>query len=67
MELWCRLNITSSLLEGLVKHELLCKRTDVKEWLMPGDDDVPALPDGYVMSFAHFHEHGFTVPPHRFF
>jgi len=23
-------------------------------------------PDGYVVSFAHFHERGFTTPSHKF-
>ena len=28
---------------------------------------MPSPPDGYVVSFAHFHKHGFTTPAHRFF
>ena len=30
-------------------------------------EDAPAPPDGYVISFVLFHEHGLTVPPHPFF
>ena len=32
-----------------------------------GYDDVPAPPDGYVVSFALFHERGLMVPHHPFF
>jgi hypothetical protein len=38
----------------------------VKEWLLPGHEDVPALPDGYIVSFVPFHERGFAMPPHPF-
>ena len=27
---------------------------------------MPSPPDGYVVSFAHFHERGFVTPAHRF-
>ena len=27
---------------------------------------MPAPPDGYVVSFTHFHEHWFVTPAHRF-
>jgi hypothetical protein len=37
------------------------------EWLVLESEDVPALPDGYVISFAPFHKHGLVSPPHRFF
>ena len=33
---------------------------------MPGDEDVPSPPDGYVVSFAHFHEQRFTTLAHKF-
>ena len=36
------------------------------EWLLPGDEDGPSPPEGYVVSFALFHERGFTVPAHTF-
>ena len=41
-------------------------RTLVEEWLLPGDEDSPSLPDSYVVSFAHFHEHRLTTPTHKF-
>ena len=37
------------------------------EWLVPGGEDVPMPPDGYIVSFAPFHEHGFAIPPYLFF
>ena len=37
------------------------------EWLVPGRKEAPASPDGYVVSFTLFHEHGLAVPPHPFF
>jgi hypothetical protein len=41
-------------------------RTVGNEWLVPTDKDVSASPDGYVMLFAPFHEHGLSMPPHKF-
>ena len=66
MEPWCRSNITLQRVEGLVRCGLLYARTAAEEWRLPGDEDVPSPPDGYVMSFAHFHERGFTTPAHKF-
>ena len=37
-----------------------------EEWRLPGNEDVPSPPEGYVMSFAHFHERGFAIPAHKF-
>jgi hypothetical protein len=37
------------------------------EWIVPSERDrVPNPPYGYVVSFARFHEHGFTAPASRF-
>jgi len=66
MEPWCCSDVTSQRLEGLVRHGLLFARTAAEEWLLPSEEDVPSPPDGYIVSFAHFHEHGFTTPAHRF-
>ena len=54
-------------MEGLVKLGLLHGRTDAVDWLVPGHEDAPAPPDGYVVSFVPFHEHRLMVPPHPFF
>ena len=37
-----------------------------EEWLLPGEEDVSSPLDSYVVSFAHFHEHGFATPTHIF-
>jgi hypothetical protein len=37
-----------------------------EEWMLPGDEESPSPPDGYIMSFTHFHEHGLMTPTHRF-
>ena len=66
MEPWCRSNITPQRLEGLVRHGLLCLLIAVEEWRLPGDEGEPSPPEGYVMSFAHFHEQGFVIPAHKF-
>ena len=66
MELWGRSGITSRRLEGLVRRGLLRPLSAVQEWLLPGDKDEPAPPEGYVVSFAIFHERGFAIPVHRF-
>ena len=67
METWYRSDITHARMEGLVKCDLLRGRTDAMEWLVPDHEDVPMRPDGYIISFAPFHEHGLTIPPHPFF
>ena len=53
-------------MEGLVHRVLLHVWTSANEWLLPSEEDLPSQPNGYVVSFAHFHEHGFVTPAHRF-
>ena len=53
-------------MEGLVRHGLLRAWTSAEEWLLPNEEDLSSPPDGYVVSFAHFHERGFMTPAHRF-
>ena len=65
MDQWCRSNITFQRMEGLVHCGLLRTWTSAKECLLPGEEDL-SPPDGYVVSFAHFHERGFVTPAHRF-
>ena len=67
MDSWYRFDVTHARMEGLIKHGLLCGRTDAVEWLMPGREDAPMRPNGYVVSFVPFHENGLAVPPHLFF
>ena len=66
MEPWGISDITLQHLEGLVRHGLLCARTTTKDWQLPGNEDTPSLPEGYVVFFAHFHERGFATPTHKF-
>jgi len=66
MEPWCKSNITPQRLEDLICRGLLCPLTAVEEWRLPGDEDDPSPPEGYVVSFAHFHERGFAIPTHKF-
>ena len=56
MEPWCHSEITLQRLEGLVCHGLLYAQTATEEWRLPGEEDVPSPPNGYVISFACFHE-----------
>ena len=66
MELWGRSSITPRRLEGLVHRGLLRPSAAAEGWLLPGDEDEPSPPEGYVMSFAIFYERGFTTPAHKF-
>ena len=67
METWYRSDVTHARMEGLVKRGLLRGRTNMMEWLVPGHEEVPMPPDGYIVSFAPFHERGLAIPPHPFF
>ena len=58
--------MTFQRMEGLVHHGLLYAWTSAEEWLLPGEEDLPSSLDGYIVSFTHFHEHGFATPAHRF-
>jgi hypothetical protein len=51
---------------GLVHRGLLPTRTDALEWILSGDERFLASPDGYVVSFTHFHERGLATPAYRF-
>jgi hypothetical protein len=48
------LDILHTHMEGFVKHGLLPIRTEALEWVVLDDKEVPALPDGYVVSFIPF-------------
>ena len=67
MDSWYHSDVTHARMEGLIKRGLLRGWTNAVEWLVPGREDVPASPNGYVVSFVPFHEHGIIVPPHSFF
>ena len=67
MDSWHRFDVTYARMEGLIKCGLLRGRTDAAKWLVPDREEAPVPPDGYVISFALFHERGLAVPPHPFF
>jgi hypothetical protein len=50
-------------MEGLIMKGLLHTRVTGDGWLVPGNEDGPVVPDGYVVSFMHFHERGLASPP----
>ena len=50
MDSWYYSNVTHVRMEGLIKRGLLRGRTNAAEWLMPGRDEAPTSPDGYVVS-----------------
>ena len=56
--------ITDEDLEALVDAGLLHPPSQgpQPEWYAPGDEQEPAPPAGYVVSFTSFHERGFRVP-----
>ena len=66
MDPWCRSNITFHRMEVLVHHNLLHAWTSTMEWLLPSEEELPSSPNGYVVSFAHFHEHEFMTPTPKF-
>ena len=66
MDRWCCSDITFQCMEDLVHRSLLHMGTSVEEWLLLGDEDLPTPPDGYVVSFAHFHECGLATLAHKF-
>ena len=53
MEPWCKSDITLQRLAVLFAATFFAL-------------GLPLLPDGYVISFTHFHEQGFTTPAHKF-
>jgi hypothetical protein len=66
MDSWYCSDVTHPRMGGLVKGGLLRARTTVMEWLVPGGEDAPAPPDGYVVAFMPFLEHGLASPPYQF-
>ena len=66
MSNWQRASTTRAQLERLVAAGMLPARSEAAEWLLPGLEDFPRPPAGYVVSFVAFHERGFSVPAGRF-
>ena len=66
MDPCCHFDITFQCMEGLIHRGLLRAWTSTEEWLLPSDEDLLSLPNGYVVSFTHFHERGLMTPTHKF-
>jgi len=66
MDLWCHSDITFQRMEGLIHRGLLHAQTSTTEWLLPSNEDSLSPPDGYMVSFSHFHERGLASPTHKF-
>ena len=56
MDLGYKSNISHQCLEGLVRRGLLRPLTAAEEWRLLGEEGEPEPPEGYIISFAHFHE-----------
>ena len=66
MSNWQRTSTTFAQLERLVAAGMLPVCSEAAEWLLPGLEDFPQPPAGYVVSFVTFHERGFSIPAGRF-
>ena len=62
MATWRRSTVAMDDLEALVSRGELPALTAAEEWRLPGDEEFPRPPEGYVVSFVVFHRCGFTVP-----
>jgi hypothetical protein len=66
---WDHWTVTRLALNHLVSAGQLAANEDGRpaEWLVPpARDQAPNPPNGYVVSFVHFHERGFMAPVSRF-
>jgi hypothetical protein len=66
MSNWTRSNVSCEQLLRLVEAGQLPPLTVAIEWKVPGDESVPRPPKGFVVSFAAFHERGFSIPAGQF-
>jgi hypothetical protein len=69
MDLWGHSSFTENIAFRLVEDRLLhpVMNAAQPEWIVPGNEDEPNPPVGYVVSFTHFHERGFRMPASNFF
>jgi hypothetical protein len=66
---WERSTVTQLALGELVSAGQLAANEEGRpaEWIVPpAGDHAPNPPEGYVVSFIRFHEHGFAAPASRF-
>ncbi|KAL6644063.1 hypothetical protein ACP70R_018829 [Stipagrostis hirtigluma subsp. patula] len=66
VEWWGPSTLTPEKMARLVRRRFLPEATKEQEWLLSAGEAVPAPPQGYVVSFARFHERGLAMPPHPF-
>jgi hypothetical protein len=62
MDPWSCFDIRHSRMEGFIKMGLLHAGSG-DEWIILSNEDEPMVPDGYVVSFVHFHKCGLVSPP----
>lgn len=62
IEFWRRSFVDQGRLDALISSGLLHEG----DYLLHGSEEVPEPPTGFVVSFVHFHERGFAMPPHPF-
>jgi hypothetical protein len=69
MDPWGRSSFTEKIALWFIEDGLLRPMMNVArpEWIIPGNEDEPNPPAGYVISFMHFHERGFETPASNFF
>jgi hypothetical protein len=69
MDPWGLSSFSGKIASWLIKDGLLhpVKNAMQPEWIVPGNEDEPNPPAGYIISFAHFHEQGFRMPASDFF
>jgi hypothetical protein len=69
MDLWGRSTFTEKIALWLIEDGLLHPMTNAAqlEWIVPGNEDEPNPPAGYVVRFTHFHKRGFGTPTSNFF
>jgi hypothetical protein len=63
---WQSSTVTEAMLTALVNRGLLRPRTPAGDWMVPGGEEEPHPPPGYVVRFLVYHARGFAMPAHRF-
>jgi hypothetical protein len=66
MELWYRSDVTHVCLEGLIKCDLLCARTEVAEWPGAWSQGSADAARWLRRVLRTFHECGLMIPPYPF-
>jgi hypothetical protein len=62
---WTPSTVTPGHLQKLVKRGFMMA-AELTAYCVPEDPMLPALAEGYVVSFMAFYEQGFGTPPQRF-